>query len=111
MSHFGDFEHHLQVPIGDYIPNIWVMFNWDIYQPLSLEIFGDLLGLFFFSPAILFSLANSWWFDQFDPDSTHTQTTWTLRSNITPSVGTPGTPDIRLRLLIQTLDAVEDLIP
>ena len=31
---FGDFEHHLQISVGDYIPNSWVMFNWDIYQPL-----------------------------------------------------------------------------
>ena len=36
MSHFGDFEHHFQVYVEDYIPNIWVMFNWDIYQPLGL---------------------------------------------------------------------------
>ena len=34
MSHFGDFEHHLQISVGNYIPNTWVMFNWDIYQPL-----------------------------------------------------------------------------
>ena len=34
MSCFGDFEHHFQVFVGDYIPNSWVMFNWDIYQPL-----------------------------------------------------------------------------
>ena len=37
MSHFGDLEHHFQVSIGDdinYIPNTWVMFNVDIYQPL-----------------------------------------------------------------------------
>ena len=34
MSLFGDFEHRLQIFVGDYIPNIWVMFNWDIYQPL-----------------------------------------------------------------------------
>ena len=34
MSHFGDFEHHFQVFVEDYIPNIWVMFNGDIYQPL-----------------------------------------------------------------------------
>ena len=24
MSHFGHFEHHFQVPVGDHIPNIWV---------------------------------------------------------------------------------------
>ena len=34
MSHLGDFEHHFQVSVGDYIPNIWVMFDEDIYQPL-----------------------------------------------------------------------------
>ena len=27
-------SHHLQISVGDYIPNSWVMFNWDIYQPL-----------------------------------------------------------------------------
>ena len=32
MSLFGDFGHHLQISVGDYIPNSWVMFNWDIYQ-------------------------------------------------------------------------------
>ena len=26
--------HHLQISVGIYIPNSWVMFNWDIYQPL-----------------------------------------------------------------------------
>ena len=31
MSLFGDFEHHLQISVGDCIPNSWVMFNWDIY--------------------------------------------------------------------------------
>jgi hypothetical protein len=34
MSLFGDFEHHLQIFVGNYIPNTWVIFNWDIYQPL-----------------------------------------------------------------------------
>ena len=34
MSLFGDFEYHLQISVGIYIPNSWVMFNWDIYQPL-----------------------------------------------------------------------------
>ena len=33
MSLFGDFEHHLQIFVGNYIPDSWVMFNWDIYQP------------------------------------------------------------------------------
>ena len=37
MSHFGDFEHHFQVSVGDCIPNIWVMSKWDIYQPLFLD--------------------------------------------------------------------------
>ena len=37
MSHFGDFEHHLQVFVGDSNPNIWVMFNYGIYQPLFNE--------------------------------------------------------------------------
>ena len=27
-----------QVSVGDYIPNCWVMFNKDIYQPLSIAI-------------------------------------------------------------------------
>jgi hypothetical protein len=36
MSLFGDFEHHVQKYLfRDYIPNSWVMFNEDIYQPLS----------------------------------------------------------------------------
>ena len=33
-----DFEHHLQISVGDYITNSWVMFNWDIYQPLLHQI-------------------------------------------------------------------------
>ena len=37
MSLFGDFEHHLPISVGDYIPNSWVMFNWDIYQPLLIN--------------------------------------------------------------------------
>ena len=32
---FGDFEHHFQIFVEDYIPNISVMFTWDIYQPRS----------------------------------------------------------------------------
>ena len=35
MSLFPDFEHHLQISLGNYIPSSWVMFNWDIYQPLN----------------------------------------------------------------------------
>ena len=31
---WGFFEHHLQISVGIYIPNSWVMFDWDIYQPL-----------------------------------------------------------------------------
>ena len=31
MSYLGDFEHHFQIFVED-IPNIWVMFNEDIYQ-------------------------------------------------------------------------------
>ena len=38
MSLFGDFEHHLQISVVNYIPNTWVMFNWDIYQPLLFTI-------------------------------------------------------------------------
>ena len=34
MSLFGDFGHNLQISVGDSIPNSWVMFTWDIYQPL-----------------------------------------------------------------------------
>ena len=44
MSLFGDFEYHLEISVGDYIPNGWVMFNWDIYQPLSV---GDETSVFF----------------------------------------------------------------
>ena len=32
---FGDFGHHLQICVGDYNPNSWVMFNLNIYQPLN----------------------------------------------------------------------------
>ena len=35
MSLLGDFEHHLQISVGIYIPNSWAMFNWDIYEPLQ----------------------------------------------------------------------------
>ena len=38
MSLFGDFEHHLHISVGNYIPNSWVMFNWDIYQPQKVYI-------------------------------------------------------------------------
>ena len=31
---FGDFEHHPQIFVEDYISNSQVMFKWDIYQPL-----------------------------------------------------------------------------
>ena len=31
---FGFVSHHLQISVGICIPNSWVMFNWDIYQPL-----------------------------------------------------------------------------
>ena len=31
---WGFGSHHLQISVGNYIPNTWVMFNWDIYQPL-----------------------------------------------------------------------------
>ena len=30
---WGFVSHHLQISVGNYIPNGWVMFNWDIYQP------------------------------------------------------------------------------
>ena len=33
MSLFGDFEHHLQRFVGDYITISWLMFNWDVYEP------------------------------------------------------------------------------
>ena len=29
-----DFEHHLRISVGNYIPNNWVMFKSDIYRPL-----------------------------------------------------------------------------
>ena len=38
MSLFGDFEYHLQIAVGIYIPNSWVMFNWDIDQPLYYNV-------------------------------------------------------------------------
>ena len=41
MSLFGDFEHHLQISVGNYIPKSWVMFNLDIYQPLWWLIFSN----------------------------------------------------------------------
>ena len=34
-------SHHLQISVGDYIPNSWVMFNWDIYQPLLGGVHGE----------------------------------------------------------------------
>ena len=34
---FEDFEHHPQIFVGNYIPNSWVMFNWDIDQPLFVS--------------------------------------------------------------------------
>ena len=34
----GDVEHHLQISVGIDIPNSWVMFNWDIYQPLWVTV-------------------------------------------------------------------------
>ena len=42
MSLFGDFEYHLQISVGIYIPNSWVMFNWDIYQPLKVSLVSAL---------------------------------------------------------------------
>ena len=32
---FGDFGHHVQIFVGDYIPKSWVMFNLDTYRPLN----------------------------------------------------------------------------
>ena len=56
MSLFGDFEHHLQICVGDHTPNGWVMFHWDIYQPLFyLEIEHHNTPIppnFFLSPAV-----------------------------------------------------------
>ena len=47
---FGDFGHHLQIFVEDYIPNSWVMFNLDIYQPLfnstSIENDAEMSGRF-----------------------------------------------------------------
>ena len=34
---FWGFWHHLQISVEDCIPNSWVMFNWDIYQPLKRQ--------------------------------------------------------------------------
>ena len=36
---FCGFEHHLQIHVGNYIPNSWVVFSWDIYQPLFFHFF------------------------------------------------------------------------
>ena len=33
----GYFEHQLQIIVGVYILNSWVMFKWDIYQPLLVS--------------------------------------------------------------------------
>ena len=44
MSLLGDFEHHLQISVRDYIPNSWMMFNWDIYQPLHFVQVKSLLA-------------------------------------------------------------------
>ena len=38
MSIFGDFGQHFQVFVREYIPNSWVMFNLDIYQPLNKSV-------------------------------------------------------------------------
>ena len=35
ITFFGDFGRHLQIFAGDYIPDTWVMFKLDIYQPLN----------------------------------------------------------------------------
>ena len=39
---FGYFEHRLQIFVGMYITNSWVMFNWDIYQLLLNVDYCDL---------------------------------------------------------------------
>ena len=37
LSLYGDFEHHLQISVGDYIPNCWVMWNIGTFtNPCSL---------------------------------------------------------------------------
>ena len=41
VSLFLDFEDHLQISVANYIPNRWVMFNWDIYQPLHCTLSSD----------------------------------------------------------------------
>ena len=46
MFLFVDFEHHLQIFAGDYIPNSCVMFNWDTYQPLLMYIFSMFQSIF-----------------------------------------------------------------
>ena len=41
----GDFEHHLQKFVGDYIPNSWVMWNIGTSIPTPVVIFLTVLGL------------------------------------------------------------------
>ena len=56
IGHFFLLLTHISV--GNYIPNSWVMFNWDIYQPLSLllkSIFAGKPG----NPDVFFSNAFS----------------------------------------------------
>ena len=39
MFPFGGFvSHHLQISVGNYLPNSWVMFNWDIYPLVNVHI-------------------------------------------------------------------------
>ena len=33
---WGVVSHHLQICVGDDISNSWVMYKWDIYQPLFI---------------------------------------------------------------------------
>ena len=47
MSLFGDFEQHLQIYVGYYIPNSRVMFMWDIYQPLKYMNLGSVASCLF----------------------------------------------------------------
>ena len=49
-----DFEHHLQISVGDYSPLSWLMSIWDMYQPLvnpyptAPNTFGDCIWSCFF---------------------------------------------------------------
>ena len=65
MSHFGNIGHHLQIFVGNYIPNTWVMFNWDMTNDPCYWILTGLLRLTMifeknFWPSVPGVLEGSW---------------------------------------------------